>query len=392
MEMTSILSEFESESLESAKASPIPKGNTQTQVGHVMVVDDEESHTSQARKELEKAGYRHITEINDATEALSRFYSDTPDVLLLDESMPRVSGLEIVQTIRADELFASIPILILTEGSDRELKAKALQYGASDFIAKPIDSIELIPRVRNALIAMDRQNSLERLVRQRTAELERSRREVIHCLARAAEFRDNETGYHVLRVGKYAGLLALELGFGSNEASVIEQAATLHDVGKIGIPDSILLKPGKLEPEEYEFIQKHSSFGKKIVGRMDATEFAAFSDHTDLGSTIIGDCSSPILQLASRIALTHHEKWDGSGYPLGLAGEDIPIEGRITAVADVFDALSSRRPYKPAYSLAKCIEILEDGREQHFDPRVLDAFTRCKDELVKVQIDFADNE
>lgn len=357
----------------------------------VMIVDDEPLNVTVVRKFLQRAGYEQFVEVTDATQAVARIYADEPDILLLDLMMPQVSGLDILQTLRSDSRLDSLPILILTASCDRETKAEALNRGATDFLAKPVDPVELAPRVRNALLIKSREDALEGLVAKRTAELEGSRREVIHCLAKASEFRDNETGRHVLRVGKYAGLLARELGFEEDAAEQLELAATLHDVGKIGIPDSILLKPGKLDPEEYEMMQRHSAFGKKIVSAMDSVEFAAFVGHAELGSTLIGGCSSPILKLASRISLTHHEKWDGSGYPLGLAGENIPIEGRITAVADVFDALSSRRPYKAAFPLAKCLEILEEGRGKHFDPTVLDAFYAKQDEIVAVQIEYADD-
>jgi putative two-component system response regulator len=173
---------------------------------------------------------------------------------------------------------------------------------------------------------------------------------------------------------------------------LLEQAAMLHDVGKIGIPDSILLKPGKLDPAELEFIQKHCGFGKRIFGPMTSDEFGSYASHTTVGADIVKSCRAPVLDLAARIALTHHEKWNGSGYPLGLAGEDIPLEGRITAVADVFDALSSKRPYKPAFPLDKCFAIMEDERGKHFDPRALDAFFARRVEIIGIQIEYADTD
>ena len=233
-------------------------------------------------------------------------------------------------------------------------------------------------------------HELEAEVLRRTAELARSRQEVIHCLARAAEFRDDDTGRHVLRVGKYARLIGAELGWKGERLNMLEQAAQLHDIGKIGIPDSILLKPGKLGPEEIEIMHKHAGFGKRIMETLPEHESNVLRKHTELGSRLLQETDSPILALASTISLSHHEKWDGSGYPLGLAGEDIPIEGRITAVADVFDALSSKRPYKPPFPLLKCFELLEEGRGKHFDPLVLDAFFRCRPEIVKTQLQYAD--
>jgi HD-GYP domain-containing protein (c-di-GMP phosphodiesterase class II) len=194
----------------------------------------------------------------------------------------------------------------------------------------------------------------------------------------------------VLRVGKYARLVAQELGWRGEELEMLEQAAQLHDIGKIGIPDSILLKPGKLGPEEFEIMQRHSVYGTKIAQGLPRHEVNNLCRHTEFGSRLLETTESPILALAATIALSHHEKWDGTGYPLGLVGEDIPLSGRITAVADVFDALSSKRPYKQPYPLEKCFEILKEGRARHFDPTVLDAFFRCQDEIVQVKVQFAD--
>lgn len=379
---------------EAATDQPVGSSGCELQdsLARVMIVDDEPLNLTVVRKFLQRAGYTRFDEVLDSTQALARIYSESPDILLLDLMMPDVSGLDILSAVRADPQLDSMPILVLTASCDRDTKAEALNLGATDFLAKPVDPVELVPRVRNALLVKRREDALEKLVSKRTAEVVRSRREVIHCLARAAEFRDNETGRHVLRVGKYTGILARELGFDESEAEQIELAATLHDVGKIGIPDSILLKPGKLEPEEFELMKQHSGFGKKIVQPMTTDEYTAFSSHAEVGSRLIGDCTSPILRLASRISLTHHEKWDGSGYPLGLAGEDIPIEGRITAVADVFDALSSRRPYKAPFPLEKCVQILKEGSGKHFDPVVVDAFLARQKEIVAVQIEYADTE
>jgi putative two-component system response regulator len=255
----------------------------------------------------------------------------------------------------------------------------------------------LIPRVRNALIVKSHQDhlanyakELEEKVRQRTAELAASRQEVILCLARAAEFRDNITGNHVVRVGRYVGIIAHELGFSDEKVEMLEQAAQLHDVGKIGIPDSILLKPGKLDPDEFEQVQKHCSYGRKIIQRLPEPEWDALKRHTDLGAKLLEIVRTPIIELASKIALTHHERWDGTGYPLGLAGDDIPIEGRMTAVADVYDALSTKRPYKPAFPRKQCFQIIEEARGTQFDSKVLDAFFRCRKDIANIQIACAD--
>lgn len=374
-----------------AKKDTSPPATRETPA-RVMIVDDEPLNVTVVRKFLQRAGYERFDEVLDSTEAIARIYAEMPDILLLDLMMPDVSGLDILQAVRSDPQLDSMPILVLTATCDRETKAEALNLGATDFLAKPVDPVELVPRVRNALLVKRREDALEELVKQRTAEVERSRCEVIHCLARAAEFRDNDTGRHVLRVGKYTRVLAQQLGFDEAAAEQIELASILHDVGKIGIPDSILLKPGKLEPAEFEVMKRHSGFGNQIVQAMDTDEYETFAGHAEFGSTLIGDCASPLLRLASRISLTHHEKWDGTGYPLGLAGEAIPLEGRITAVADVFDALSSRRPYKAPFPLKKCVDILEDGCGTHFDPQVIDAFLARKEDLIAIQVQYADEE
>ncbi len=363
----------------------------------IMIVDDEPINAKVVRKFLASAGYEQFILCHDAVQSIPTIASEKPDLLLLDIEMPRLNGLDVLDMIRADHQYDNLPIIILTASEDRETKTRALNSGATDFLRKPVDPTELIPRVKNTLTVkayQDRLGSyakdLEREVRRRTIELEESRLEIIHCLARAAEYRDNETGHHIVRVGLYAGVIARHLGLDPDHVALIQQAAPLHDVGKIGIPDAILLKPGKLEPEEFEFMQKHCGFGKRVFDRMSNDEFRTLADHTALGAKIMGDCRSPILRLAMTIALTHHERWDGSGYPLGLSGEDIPLEGRITAVADVFDALSSKRPYKPAFPLEKCLAILEDGRGSHFDPRVLDAFMAGREEVVAIQIEYSD--
>jgi putative two-component system response regulator len=234
--------------------------------------------------------------------------------------------------------------------------------------------------------------TLESEVRKRTAEVVASRKEVIHCLARAAEYRDDNTGRHVARVGRYVGIIAEALGYSPAEVDDLELAAQLHDLGKIGIPDAILNAPGKLDPEMFAMMQRHAAFGKRILFPLGEPEAQNLRRHSDLGASLLQISSSPILTLAARIAQTHHERWDGSGYPLGLAGEDIPIEGRITAVADVFDALSSPRSYKAAFPREKCFAILREGSGTHFDPKILDAFFSKSDAIVRTQLEFMDVE
>jgi putative two-component system response regulator len=264
-------------------------------------------------------------------------------------------------------------------------------------LGKPLDPSELVARIRNVLAVKDYENrllqhshDLEIAVRQRTADLERSRQDVIHCLARAAEFRDDDSGKHVLRVGKFVRLVAVRLGLPDDLTDVLELAAQLHDVGKIGIPDAILLKPAKLSEEEFTLVRKHCDFGQHILHPMSSEEDWGLKKHTQLGAKILEMSSSPILDMAGRIALTHHEWWDGTGYPNGLTGEEIPLEGRITAVADVFDALTSKRCYKEAFPIDKSLEIMKSECGTHFDPTVLDAFLAQRDEIAEVLRDYAD--
>jgi len=368
----------------------VPCASAGQKSARVMIIDDEPINVVVTRKYLQRDGYHAFLEVTNSAEAIARVYADAPDIVLLDLMMPQVSGLEVLEAIRSDRTLGTLPVLILTASCDAKTKAEALNAGATDFLSKPVDPVELVARVRNSLLIKHRQDELARLVEERTSDLEWSRREVVFCLARAAEFRDNDTGRHVVRVGKYAGIIARELGYPNDDAAMLELASTLHDVGKIGIPDSILLKPGKLDPEEFALMQGHADIGRTIVAPMSDDELNAFANHVTAASRLIGQCTSPLLQLASEIALTHHEKWDGSGYPVGLAGEQIPLSGRITAVADVFDALSSHRPYKAAFSLEKCLTILDEGRGAHFDPAVLDAFVCRRDEVLAVQEAYAD--
>ncbi len=366
----------------------------------IMIVDDESINIRVVRKYLQKAGYRQFVELTDSTQALTTILREKPDLVLLDIMMPEVDGLEILYAVRNEPSLRDLPIIILTAASDGGTKLEALDLGATDYLTKPVHQVELVLRVRNVLLVKahfdelaDNSKRLERLVRERTKELEKSRKEVVDCLARAAESRDGDTGQHVIRVGRYSGVIAQQLGFPSSYVELMEEAAKLHDVGKIGIPDAILLKPGKLEHNEYELMKRHCILGTDIIQEMpkDAErETLARHNPRKYIQEILGRDGSPLLTLAALIAQTHHEKWDGTGYPLGLKGDAIPIEGRIVAVADVFDALNSKRPYKPAFPVKKCFEILHEGRATHFDPRVLDAFFARHQDVIAIQRQLAD--
>jgi putative two-component system response regulator len=386
----------------------------------IAIVDDEPLNIQVVRKHLEDAGYRNFLTHSDGATAAELLRRQRPDIVLLDVMMPQVGGLEVLRELKTSPATCRIPVLILTVVSDAHTRYKAINLGATDFLPKPIDPYEMIPRVRNALTAKLYQDELaranmqlEKQVRERVAELARSRRQVVHCLARAAEYRDDDTGRHVVRVGLYAGLIARELGYGREYVELLEMAAQLHDLGKIAIPDSILRHPGKLTPDQMEQMRSHCGIAKKIMqplaeeewriyrthveheGRQPPNSLAAWAEIEHAGPPSDPDSPSPdeptllprssLLTLATTIAQTHHEWWDGSGYPLGLAGEDIPIAGRMTAVADVYDALSSQRPYKDAYAVEKCFAMLEEKRSTHFDPTALDAFLRRKEDVCRIQ-------
>ena len=376
--------------------SQVPSQSLEHLSGKIMIVDDEIANVLVAKKHLEQAGYNSFEMTTDSSVALNLICANRPDVVLLDINMPEVDGITILRQLRERAELRHLPVLILTANSDAEVKLKCLDLGATDFLVKPVDPMELAPRVRNALLNKSYQDQLqkhaselEKKVQQRTNDLERSRREVIYCLARAAELRDNDTGNHVIRVGRFAGLIAEQLGLPKWYVEDVELAAQLHDVGKIAVPDAILLKPGRIEPDEFELIKAHLLEDGPSIQPHSEEDSKTMRRHVELGSKMLQDGSS-LMRLAASIALTHHENFDGSGYPSQLAGEAIPLEGRITAVADAYDALASDRAYKKALPRRTCFEILEQQRGKHFDPTVLDAFFRASRDIVQVQVEFMD--
>jgi putative two-component system response regulator len=371
-----------------ADASMLPK------LARIAIVDDEPLNVRLIRHQLEKLGYRFILSILDSTTALESFEDFRPDVVLLDLVMPEVSGTELLQQMRSHPQLKSVPVIILTASRDRMTKLQVLELGVADFLGKPLDEAELSTRLRNVIQAKqyrdhleDDAAQLERAVRQRTKALEASRREVVLCLARAAEYRDDNTGRHVVRVGRYAAVLAGALGLPAEFAGMIDLAAQLHDVGKIGIPDSILHKPARLTDEEMAIMRRHVEYGWNIVTPLAERGAAVW---TQADGDLAADLQSPMLEMASLIAANHHERWDGAGYPAGLKGEAIPLPARITAVADVFDALSTPRCYKPAFPLDECFQIVEAEKGRHFDPQVADACLRSRQAFEAIYREYLD--
>lgn len=333
----------------------------------ILVVDDTPDNIDLLSNIL--ADDYRIRVATSGEKALKIAYSDEPpDLILLDIMMPGLSGLEICRRLKANPDRRRIPIIFVTAMTGTEDEQLGLATGAVDYITKPISPPIVKARVRTHLALYDQSRELERMVRQRTVELMTTRQQIIRRLGRAAEFKDNETGNHVLRMSHYARLIAEAHGLGSEAADIIYSTAPMHDIGKIGIPDSILLKPGKLDAEEWKIMKQHPLMGAEIIGKHE----------------------NELLETARVIALSHHEKWDGSGYPLGLKGEDIPLEGRIVAIADVFDALLSVRPYKPALPLEEALHYLESQSGRHFDPQLIGAFEKAMPDILRIREIYAD--
>jgi putative two-component system response regulator len=336
----------------------------------ILIVDDEPANLKLLDKMLATQGYEQRILIQDPRDVLARYREARPDLILLDINMPHLDGYQVMEQLKSLDDPLAPPIVILTAQHGRDYLLKALAAGARDFIGKPFDRAELLMRVRNLLDAQlghrlqyEQKDVLEQMVRLRTEELNRTRLQVVQRLGRAAEYRDNETGNHIIRVSQISALLAKKLGWSDEASELMLHASPMHDIGKIGIPDHILLKPGRFEPAEREIINTHTTIGGKLLD---------------------GD-DSPLLKLAREIALSHHEKWDGSGYPNGLAGEAIPQSGRIVAVADVFDALTSARPYKKAWTVEDATKFVRDNAGSHFDTAVVDCFIELLPDILVIR-------
>jgi len=335
----------------------------------VLAIDDNILNIQILKKILTNAGFINLTTTTDPTKALSLYKELQPDLILLDLNMPNMDGFAVMFQLSILNPDDYLPILILT-AEEESIRFKALQSGAKDFLHKPYEPMDVLLKSKNIIEVRllynqirNHNSALEQQVNDRIKEIRDSRLDVIQRLAIAAELRDAGTGRHIYRMSRYCQLLALAVGFTKEQGELLLTTSPLHDIGKIAIPDSILLKPSSLEPHEFEIIKTHTTLGAKMLSGSD----------------------SVFLKMAEMIALTHHEKWDGKGYPRGIKGEEIPLVGRICAIADVFDALSSARPYKQAWTFERTMDELRSLRGTHFDPKLVDAFMSIGKEVKVVR-------
>lgn len=319
-----------------------------SQQAKILVVDDEPLNLKVLKQVLQD-NYR-LSFAKNGMDALELVKKEKPGLILLDVMMPGMTGFEVCRQLKSDPETNTIPVIFVTALADEADESEGFAAGGVDYINKPISPALVRARVKThlSLVHID--------------ELKRTHLELIQRLGRAAEFKDNETGMHVMRMSHVSGRLALQLGMDPYFSEQLIHAAPMHDIGKIGIPDHVLLKPGKLNDEELALMRKHPEMGAKILD----------------------NSTSPLIKLAHSVALYHHEKWDGSGYPFGLKGEAIPIEARIVAVADVFDALLNKRPYKEAWPVEAAVAEIESNRGKHFDPAIVDAMLQCLPDLLAI--------
>lgn len=329
----------------------------------ILIFDGQDSNIHQIGFFLDSARLRNRAYATDPLKVLDVFAKFRPDLLLLCLRAPYDDGFEVMEKLKV-VLGANsyLPVVIMSADISAEAKRRALFLGADDFLSEPLDALEAVPRIKNLLQAhwlftalRTHNETLDRRVRERTADLAEAHLEVVERLATASEYRDDDTGQHAQRVGRLAAMIARSIGQSEQEVEMLRIAATLHDVGKIGVPDRVLMKEGKLTPEEFTIVKSH----------------------TNIGGEILRQSRFPLLQMAREIALSHHERWDGTGYPQGLKAERIPLSGRIVAIADVFDALTHDRPYKKGWSLDETLHEMKQSSERQFDPELLKAFFRA---------------
>jgi putative two-component system response regulator len=333
----------------------------------ILVVDDVPENIDILSGILKDA-YR-VRAATNGPSALTLIRKSPPDLILLDIMMPGMDGYEVCRQLKAEHASRKIPVIFVTAMGEVEDESRGFAVGCVDYITKPVSPPIVLHRVKTHLALYDQNRGLEAQVQERTVELEQTRLQVIHRLGRASEYRDNETGMHVIRMSHYAYSIGIASGLSLDEAALLLNAAPMHDVGKIGIPDSILIKPGKLSIEEWAQMRRHCEYG----------------------ASIIGDYAHPLFQTSRVIALTHHEKWNGEGYPYGLKGEAIPLFGRIVALADVFDALTNVRPYKEAWSVEAALAWISSQRGEHFDPELTDAFLSIMPNILEFMRKYAED-
>ncbi len=341
----------------------------------ILIVDDNPLNVALLEDILEQEGYSNYLSTTDPRTVVDLHLQEKFDLLLLDVRMPHLSGIQVMEALREQIRDDYLPILVLTAQTDPQTRQEALEAGAKDFLTKPFNQWEVVLRIRNMLETryyykrqVLRAEILEQEVRARTKTIRDTQLEIVHRLARAGEFRDTDTGAHIIRMSRMSELIAQGLGLDEKTCELILHASPMHDVGKIAIPDAILLKKGPLNDEEWEIMKSHAAVGAEIMG-----------DHP-----------SEVIWMATVIAQHHHEKWDGTGYPQGLKGEEIPLPARIVAVADVFDALTSERPYKNAWSQEKALDYIREQSGIHFDPNIVEVFLKLGPELTKIKEEFSE--
>ncbi|WP_218648443.1 response regulator [Neptunomonas phycophila] len=325
-----------------------------TLLPRILIVDDEPTNLKVLKNVLQDL-YR-LSFAKNGEDALMLVKKDRPNLILMDVMMPGMTGFEVCERLKSDPETADIPLIFVTALQNEIDEEKGFTVGGVDYISKPITPAIVKARIKTHLSLV------------KADKLKKTHVELIQRLGRAAEYKDNETGMHVLRMSRYSHVLAKAAGLSDDEADDLLQAAPMHDIGKIGIPDDILLKPSKLSPDEFAHMQRH----------------------THIGAEILGDSESGLIQLAHTVAMTHHEKWDGSGYPNGLKGENIPLAGRIVAIADVFDALTSKRPYKEAWTVEKTLNVIKKDSGTHFDPNLVELLEENLDEILRIKEELSD--
>ncbi|MBW2186502.1 MAG: response regulator [Deltaproteobacteria bacterium] len=341
----------------------------------ILIVDDNLANVALLEAILEEEDYGAVFSTTDPRDVLPLYRQHQFDLILLDIRMPWLSGIEVLNLLREEIVNDYVPVIVLTAQTDMETREQALTAGAKDFITKPFEDWEVLLRIQNMLETrmyymrqVDRANNLEQEVRKRTEEIRLTQLETVRRLGVAGEFRDNETGAHVLRMSHICSMLAKKLGLSEAYCEMILYASSMHDVGKIGVRDAVLLKQGKLDDEEWKLMKRHPQIGAQIIGNQ----------------------RSALMTLAREIALNHHEKWDGNGYPRGLGGDEIPMSARIAAISDVFDALTSQRPYKEAWSIEKAVALISEESGRHFDPALVEIFIDNIDEIIEIKERYVD--